>query len=215
MELISDEDDFLIKILRAPEEQEEAYRLRHKVFCEELNWVPRDGNGRETDIYDMFAVPIGVTSISGELVGYVRLIFSPHRFMLEKEFSVLLTPGFIKTSDSLEITRLCVKKQYRLKHFNTIANCLYKGVYLASLNQEARFLYMVVERSNYRRLRLTGFPVEVIGGFTKIGDVEAAALKLDLRRFEERAEANRPDFIRWMSTARYRAQELSLRHGTC
>lgn len=220
MELIFVEENHLTKTLATAEELEAAYRLRHEVFCDELKWVPRSPDGLEKDAYDSFSSAIGVFDETGLIIGHVRLTFAPNPFMVEKEFRGLLPEGvvFKKPADSVEVTRLCVRREIRLntRSFLKISNLLYKGVYQLSILNNARFLEMVVEKNNYRLLRLTGFPVEVLGGFKTIGEgVEAGVLLLDLRRFEREAGEKKPEFMRWMSTIQiHNPAQLQL-HGLC
>ncbi|MFQ5465289.1 MAG: hypothetical protein ACE5EI_05115, partial [Thermodesulfobacteriota bacterium] len=60
MELIFQEESFIVKTLSAPEELDAALRLRHEIFREELRWVPPSPDGLDLDRFDDFAHPIGV-----------------------------------------------------------------------------------------------------------------------------------------------------------
>ena len=60
------EEGFVVKDFTDEEEKAQAYRLRHKVFCEELGWVPRSGRMMEVDRYDRHAVFIGVFNESND-----------------------------------------------------------------------------------------------------------------------------------------------------
>ena len=46
------ERGFTVKNLICLEEKIQAYHLRHRIFCEELGWVPESGNALEMDEYD-------------------------------------------------------------------------------------------------------------------------------------------------------------------
>jgi N-acyl-L-homoserine lactone synthetase len=220
MELIFREGNFLIKTLSAYEELEAAFRLRHEVFCEELKWVPCSPGVIERDDYDCFAQSIGVFDEKNNLVGTVRLTQASRPFMIEKEFACLLpvNSGFKKTLDMAEVTRLCVKRILRLcPDISTkVSLFLYKGVYQWSLHNDVRYLAMVVEKNNYRLLRLTGFPVKKMDGFkTMTGGVKAGILILDLRNFEKEAREKKPELINWMSQLSSLAPWRLLRHGLC
>ncbi|GMR05024.1 MAG: hypothetical protein BMS9Abin23_0948 [Thermodesulfobacteriota bacterium] len=203
MELMFTEDNFLIKTLSTHEEVEAAFHLRHKVFSEELKWVPASQDGIETDRYDGFAKYIGVFDFNQQLVGHARLILSPHPFMIEKEFACMLTgdESINKGADAAEITRLCVRKEDRQNRYLTkISQLLYKGIYLWSIMSEVRHLLMVVEKRYFRLLRLNGFPVEAYNNFLTMPDgVKAAVIRLDWRNFENKAQEYKPDFLEWIS----------------
>lgn len=62
------EGDYVLKTLTDPEERVQAYRLRHRVFCEKLNWVSkkkRDWRSMRTTIRPFpSACSTGVTGSS-------------------------------------------------------------------------------------------------------------------------------------------------------
>ncbi len=217
MELMVQEDSFLIKTLTAHEEMEQGYRLRHEVFSEELRWAPIAKDGMEVDRYDSFASSIGVFDQWGLLQGYARLIPSPSPFMIDREFACLTTggQGVEKRQDMAEVTRLCVRKDGRKGEFILrVSNLIYKGIYLWSMNMDVRHLVMVVDRRVYRLLRLTGFPVKSIGEFMVMPDsVHAAVISLDLVEFKEVGEEKKPEFFRWMSTQQAPQPSPGLLHG--
>ena len=212
------EDSFIIKTLSAPEELEEGFRLRHEVFSQELKWVPVTDDGLEIDRYDSGVVSyIGVFDNCGALLGYARLIPSPEPFMIDREFASLTTDGrgIEKSQDMAEITRLCVRKQGRKGEFILrVSNLLYKGIYLLSVNMGIRHLVMVVDKRYFRLLRLTGFPVKLMGNFVVMPDsVQAAVISLDLVEFKEVGEEKKPEFFRWISTQPAHAPSPGLLHG--
>ena len=205
MELMVPEGDLLVKTLSAPEEMDQAYRLRHQVFSEELRWVPVTDEGLEVDEYDTRPVSyLGVFDCTGMLLGHCRLIAAPHPFMIDREFAGLLPEGggLERTPDTAEVTRLCVSRAKRKGEFVLrVSNLLYKGIYLWSMEMGVRHLLMVVDRRVFRLLRLTGFPVRPLGNFAVMPDsVQAAAIHLDLREFKEVGEVKKPEFFRWIST---------------
>lgn len=220
MELIFQEGNFLIKTLSQREELDASFRLRHEVFCDELDWVPSTPNRREKDGYDKFAQSLGVFDEKQELVANVRLIRAPRPFMIEKEFSCLVPKDreIGKTMDTAEVTRLCVKRETRragLNAFN-VSQLLYKGVYQWSLSNEVRFLVMVVEKKYYRLLRLNGFPVKAVDGFLPMGaGVKAGIITLDWRSFEQENAHKNPELIDWISTKSISAPSQLLQLEPC
>lgn len=217
MDLIFEEGSFLVKSLTTCEELEESFRLRHEVFSEELRWVPSSTDGFEIDFYDTFSERVGVFDSSGRLSAHARLITSPNRFMVEKEFRGLLPASYVirKGADVAEVTRLCVRKaERRGDETVNVSHLLYKGIYQWSLGSSIRHLIMVVDRRYYRLLRLNGFPVEAVNNFVAMPDgVRAAVITLDWRRFEEEAGRTRPRFLEWMSKISAPIPSLSRLHA--
>ena len=215
MELIFEEENFLVKTLSTHEEMEAAFRLRHDVFSMELKWVPPSSDGMEKDPYDSFSRYLGVFDTSGLLVGHIRIITSEHPFMVEKEFSCMMPEGakVTKTADVAEITRLCVRKDIRSNQsMACIPNLLYKGLYHWNMGNDVRHSLMVVDKRCFRHLRLSGLPVEQLYDFVMMPDgVKAGVCNLDWRRFEESAPEKKPEFFKWMSIlpVRYPSQWLS------
>ncbi len=212
MELIFQEDNLLIKTLSAPEEMDAAFRLRHEVFVDELQWVPPSPDKREIDDYDKFAIPLGLFDLSAQtgkdlpLIGYVRLIQSNYPFMVEKEFACLLPKDkpLKKLPDMVESTRICVKKERRADKVGdldlTIGHLLYKAIYNWCLIHNSRFLVTIIEKRYYRYLKSL-FPFEPLGGFLPMGDgVLTGTVLLDWRDFERVSLERRPDFLKWMTT---------------
>lgn len=54
---------------------EEAQRIRHAVYCEELGWEPISADGMEKDHYDQHAIHCLLRSVTrGSFVGCIRLV---------------------------------------------------------------------------------------------------------------------------------------------
>jgi N-acyl amino acid synthase of PEP-CTERM/exosortase system len=61
-----------------PELRDEAFRIRHRVYCEDLGFEPARPDRRESDQYDAHSLHCLVRSLkSGEYVGCTRLVLSP------------------------------------------------------------------------------------------------------------------------------------------
>ncbi|MGA1795378.1 MAG: acyl-homoserine-lactone synthase, partial [bacterium] len=88
----------------------QAYRLRHRIFCQTLGWRPEARNGLEIDNYDIEAVFFGVFNEKNRLLAFLRIILPEKRFMLEYEFIDLVGPDHTirKECDTVEISRCCV-----------------------------------------------------------------------------------------------------------
>jgi N-acyl-L-homoserine lactone synthetase len=216
MELIFQEENYLVKTISSPEETEAALRLRHDIFRDELKWVPPSPDGLDRDKYDDFAESIGIFSPSGEIAGHVRLIPAPLPFMIEKEFASLLPgSGLDKVPGMTESTRICVRKELRKDTVAglSLAHLLYKAIYHWSLKNDSRYLITIIEQRYFFYLKRF-FPFVPLADFKPLGEgVMSGIAVLDWREFEESAAAKRPEFFRWMSNLNDFAPSGSLRRG--
>lgn len=202
------EGSYLVKNITNKSEKMKAHSLRHRVFCQELGWVPGTGNSLEMDDYDKDAVSFGVFNENLSLKAFLRIVMSPNTFMLEKEFPYLLNQHhkIRKDNDTIEISRLCVAPEARSEklsgnfgvHF--VSMMLYKGVYHWCLKNRIRYLYLVVEEKIYRLLCAKGFPCKLVGEPRVMEDgVVAVAATLDWREFEETSKIKRSKVFAWFS----------------
>lgn len=201
------EKDFVVKNIFNTEEKFQAYRLRHKIFCEELNWVGPSKSKLEIDRYDKNSIFFGVFDKENKLLAFLRLIHSRNTFMLENEFDFLISPSYNvrKESDTVELSRLCidpeVRRSFSAENFglHRIALFLYKGVYHWSYKNGVRFMYIVIKLEFLRLLRLQGFSFELIGKPVTMPDnVTAVASILDWQKFEKLNSSNNPELLRWL-----------------
>jgi N-acyl amino acid synthase of PEP-CTERM/exosortase system len=208
-----EEGGYVVKDLRTREEREMAYRLRHRIFCEELGWVSARENLLELDEYDCDreTVSFGVFDSNGDLKAYLRLIPTSRPSMLEDIFSFLIGPGheLRKDSHTAEISRLCVAPEARRDSVagnfgaHHVSMLLYKGVYNWCLQNGVRSLYLVVEEKVCRLLNAMGFPCELLGEGREMPDgVKAVAALMDWREFEFRNFVKRPALLKWFSQTR-------------
>jgi len=217
MELIFQEDNFLVKTIETHEELDAALRLRHVIFREELKWVPPTFDGRDLDPYDDFAESLIIYDDRGELIGNVRMILDPDPFMIDKEFACLLPEdgSFARTPRMTEITRICVKEECRKMTAGglSLAHLLYKGVYHWSLANDSRHLVAVIEQRYFHYLKRY-FPFRAVGEFIPLGDgVMSGMAVLDWREFEEIMPAKRPEFFAWMTNMPALVPSRALRHA--
>lgn len=204
--ILMQESDYIAKNLELPEEKSMAYQLRHNVFCEELGWREQTQSGLEIDSYDTNAVFFAVFDKRQEMVASLRLILPGDTFMLEKEFSCLVSKsaGIKKQSDRAEVSRLCVAPQARNGiiscnfQLHTVSMFLYKSVYHWCLVNHIRYLYFVVEDKVCRLLRAQGFPCKSLGEPKKWEDgMIAVAAIMDWREFEKINSAKKPELLYW------------------
>lgn len=219
MELIFQEDGFLIKTLSTPEEHEDALRLRHDVFREELKWVPPSPDGLDRDEYDTYAHGIGVFNGNHRIVGHVRMIGAPAPFMTEKEFRCLLPEDskFKKFFGMVEATRICVRKDLRTNHYlsMTLANLIYKAMYHWSKLNNYTNLLTIVEKRYYVLLKRSKFPFKALGDFRPMGEgVLSGIVLLNWSQFDIVTKKARPEFYEWFVNLPDFAPALLQSHGS-
>lgn len=202
------EGKFIVKNIVDAKEIIQAYHLRHKVFSQELEWVPETKNALEADNYDNYAIPFGVFNELNKLIAFIRLIPSTAPFMIEKEFLSLVEPEhkIRKEEDTVEVSRLCVVPDARNDVISgnfgvhSISMLLYKGVYHWCIKNCVRYLYLVVEHKIYRLLCARGFPCQLLGKPTLMPDgVVAVAAIMDWRVFEQINKTKRQEMLTWFT----------------
>lgn len=200
------EGRYNIRSLEGKKDGLKAARLRHEVFCQNLQWVASSPDGLETDEHDPFSMSIGIFSAAEELLGVFRFLPPSRKFMLEHEFAQLLTPGYRvrKERDTAEVTRFTVAPSLRGMGISPghISRLLYKGMYQWSLVNDVRYIYVVVERRFWRALVIAGYPYEPIGPVTTLppADAESVAAILDWENFRAECRRKRATFLDWIQT---------------
>jgi N-acyl-L-homoserine lactone synthetase len=184
------EGGYVVKNIERAIEKEQAFHLRHETFCKRLRWVNASSDGQEIDDYDNYSISLGLFERE-ELIGMLRIISSIMPMMIEKEFSALVSPFHIirKNTDTVEVTRLCLRKNSK-KHrdHRRASEVIYKGLYLWSLLNDVRFIYLAVNESMYRRLKIQGFIFQSIGPSMDLGGgVKSIGALLDWRKLEEKS----------------------------
>lgn len=159
------EDRLLVKTLSDDQDLRASYHLRHQVFADRLQWVAKSDDELEVDSYDAFATSVGLFDEEQSLRGVFRMVSPPYPFMIESEFRPCLLPDYEirKERDTVEITRLALDPTLTDKGLSIrLMQVLFKGVYQWSMQNEVRYLYMVVEKRFLRVLRGMGFSCEAI-----------------------------------------------------
>ncbi|WP_213996799.1 PEP-CTERM/exosortase system-associated acyltransferase [Arsukibacterium sp.] len=115
------------------QEKNKVFRLRHKVYCEELSFEPPRPSGLEQDDFDRRALHCSLAEAnSNEIAGTVRLIHceqDPGPLPIEKYFAGRftaphLTPACFPRQHVCEISRLAVAAQFRRRIKDTAAKDL-------------------------------------------------------------------------------------------
>jgi len=200
------EGGFTLKTLEGDDEKSQAYCLRHRVFSDELGWVLRTTDQRETDEYDSHAVPIGILDAPNGILAYARLILPDRAFMIEKEFSCLVSSNhkMRKGDDTAEVSRLCVSPEARNTSVSGnlgthgLSMLLYKGIYHWSVRNRVRYIYIVVDYKIYRLFWAKGFPCRPVGEPVAMPDgCIAVAAMVDFEELVSLNTTKRPELMRW------------------
>ncbi|QND87045.1 N-acyl-L-homoserine lactone synthetase [Chromobacterium vaccinii] len=159
------QDGLVLEWANTESRMKQLWAFRHRIFREQLQWVPLCEDGFDRDAYDDFSDNL-MLSRGGQVVGAIRLTTGDHPFMLEVEFSRLLAPGerIGKGCEYSEITRLAVDRSVLgARESIMAARLLYLGAWLWSQVRGVRWMYFVVEPVFYRRLVMMGFPIVPVG----------------------------------------------------
>jgi len=106
------------------EQQEQTYRLRHQVYCEDLGWEERRTDALETDEHDAHSLHcLARSKQSGNLAGCVRLVLARpgdpgHPFPFELTCAETLDRALIdrlagNRQRVAEVSRLAIGRDYR------------------------------------------------------------------------------------------------------
>lgn len=101
-----------------PELLNEIYRLRFKVYCEELNFLNPANypDGLEIDEYDPYSIHFAAIDHEDEVIGTIRLIKGadiPFPIEVHCRLNVKINGNGLHRKNLVEISRLAVSKKYR------------------------------------------------------------------------------------------------------
>lgn len=202
------EYSFRVKTLGNLSENRKAYRLRHESFVTELGWVQRREDELEKDQYDDERMaPLGVFNSTNDLIAYLRITLPHYPFMMEYEKMASISEPLEKTSDTIEISRVCTDVNVRKiildnNHgkFN-ISMLLYKGLYQWCLVNHIYNMYMVVENKLFRLLKMSGFPCRQMGEVTLMPDgAKTVTVKVNWKDFDSQNISLRSGLLKWFNT---------------
>ena len=136
------------------EEQEQSFRLRHEVYCEDLGWEERRSDALETDAHDVHSLHcLARSRQSGRLAGCVRLVLGrtddasqrlPFELTCGETLDRALMERFAGSRDRMaEVSRLAIVRDYRRRRGEESS----PGTLLASsfgTAEQPRFPYLLV-----------------------------------------------------------------------
>ena len=174
--------------------KDEAYRIRHAVYCEELGYEAPQPDGRELDEYDAHSLHLLIRNVQlGEFMGCTRLVRArprdPHYPLpFEKTCAATLDrsvvdPAVLAREAIGEFSRLAILARFRKRkgeeqppaglgdsprpRFPYMLASLFLGtVELARLNGIEN-LFILTEERLARHLRMLGVKIQVVGAPTE------------------------------------------------
>ena len=105
----------------------ESFNIRHKVYCEELEFEPLKNNCLETDEFDKFSSPCLIRhKVSGHYAGTVRLVrpqienqlLPIEKYCINSITHETLNPRNFARKDICEISRLAVPLEFRKRQMD-------------------------------------------------------------------------------------------------
>ncbi|NRQ44613.1 PEP-CTERM/exosortase system-associated acyltransferase [Rheinheimera sp. YQF-2] len=181
---------FQASLARSAAQQRDIFRLRHKVYCEEMAFEACRDNKLEQDSFDNRALHAAIRhSNKDKLAGTVRLITSASKdelLPIEQHFghcitNPVLTPHNFDRRHICEISRLAVPAEIRCKQsvmstgpiasVNTresqcrsaVAVSLYLVAMLMSLQSKRHHVFVMIEPALARVLKRIGIHFQQIG----------------------------------------------------
>ncbi len=163
---------YIVKLATTDAEKEAVYRLRFRVFNEELGeGIPENAaTGMDVDEYDPFCDHLLLIT-DNRVVATYRLLYGPNRppsgFYTESEFSLKSLPADFE--NTVELGRACIESAYRQKttlmtlFWGLHCYCEYRNaIYLlgcGTLNTKSKD----VAEATYADMKQKGHVVEVPG----------------------------------------------------
>jgi acyl homoserine lactone synthase len=152
------------------------HRIRAQVFAERLHWDVTVVNGLEKDRFDDLD-PLYVLSVNdatGDVRGSLRLLPTTGPNMLRDVFGVLLPDGLVVESPTIwESTRFSMSPEAAAptggRRLSFVTGELLAGLVEVGLRAGLSEVVSVFDARMLRILRIAGYPAEVIGTPTRIG----------------------------------------------
>lgn len=164
--------EFVVTIAQHPDEIEEAFRLRHQVYCLERGFEEATPAGIEQDEFDRYARHvIARDRRTGEVVGTVRLILPRHGVNHRDSMPVrrLCDPALLHSlplSTTAEVSRFAISRERRdskSESAGLLRLGLVQGSVRVSRDLGLTHWCAVMERSLLRLMRSTAVRFAPIG----------------------------------------------------
>ncbi len=187
--IVTPENDYLYC-----DEMEQAYRLRHQVFVEEMGWTDlAKPDGREIDQFDDEHAVHMLYIEHGQVLGYQRMLPSTRPHLLSEIMPELCEGERPVGSHIWELTRHCVERRHREKTgriASPTANALLSGMVEWGLQHGVSTVIVEIEPATLLRLVQLHFRPLPLGLPMRIAgrDTIAATLTFDWRTLERLRE---------------------------
>jgi len=168
------------------EQLEQAYRLRHAVFVDEMKWEElRKPDGREIDQFDDDRALHMLYLRDGTVLGYQRMLPTIRPHLLSEVMPELCEVDRPVGPDVWEWTRYCVARPHRERGraLSPIANALLSGIVEWGLESGVDKIIIEMEPIWLLRLVQLHFRVTPLGLPARIGpsDIVAVVAAFDVR----------------------------------
>jgi N-acyl amino acid synthase of PEP-CTERM/exosortase system len=170
--------------IMSPSKCDDIYRLRHKIYCEELGYEPVNHNGIETDNFDIRAHHVAITHQKlGAVIGCTRVVncyneddLLPMEVLAKKQLLDLdYHPEKFGRESICEISRLAVDQEFKQnlnevsdqeqKLYPYIALHLYYSSLKLAVESNRPHVYLLSESKLIRSMRLVGIDIIPIGDY--------------------------------------------------
>jgi acyl-homoserine lactone synthase len=175
------------------EEMEQAYRLRHQVFVEEMGWTElAKPDGREIDQFDDKHAVHLLYAEQGKVLGYQRMLPSTRPHLLSDVMPELCEGQRPVGPHIWECTRHCVARGHREKGrvASPIANAILSGMVEWGLQSGVSTAIVEIEPTALLRFVQLHFRPMPLGLPRRLGeqDIIAVTLTFDWRTLERLRE---------------------------
>lgn len=225
---------FTARLASNSEQQAAIYRLRHQVYCEELNFEPVRASGLEQDEFDSRAIHCFINHTSSNvLAGTVRLITAnnstdklPIEYYCNSTTTTNLSPKHFAPSQICEISRLAVPANIRRRIiakdttasplsqllqkleaecYSSVAVALYLIATLICVEKGKYHAYVMIEPALARILSRIGIHFQKIGDSINFNG-KRAPYYLDMRTVSSTLKPS------YLSLRTLLAEQLNLQH---
>lgn len=196
--LVLNEKGYEVKCGLSHTDLESVYRLRARVFCNELGWVGSPHDEHETDVFDDSAIQVALFK-GNDVIACLRIHPNTTDWMACTVFRDLpqIPSQPIKTVDACEVSRLALAPEFRrqkLPDGSEPIEALYRGLFAFCTLNQIRYVYMITSLPVLRALRHRGLPCEEISKRKTMEDgVIALAARLDWVQFFEVNRSRNPN----------------------
>jgi acyl-homoserine lactone synthase len=161
------------------DEMEQAYRLRHRIFVDEMKWTDlAKDDGKEIDQFDNEHAVHMLYIDDGKVLGYQRMLPSTRPHLLSEVLPQLCEDERPVGAHIWEWTRYCVEPAHRERGraLSPVANALLSGI--VEWGMESGVSTIIIEMNPLWLLRLVQlyFRTVPLGLPQKIGDGDVLAV---------------------------------------